>query len=79
MKPVIKLPEGEYYQRVETARGELGVYIISDGNKNPYRVKFRSPNFVNLGVLDHLSRQTKIADLVAIGGSLDLVIPDIDR
>ena len=46
MKPVIKLPEGEYYQRVETARGELGVYIISDGNKNPYRVKFRSPNFV---------------------------------
>jgi NADH-quinone oxidoreductase subunit D len=79
MKPIIKLPEGEYYQRVETARGELGVFVISDGNKNPYRVKFRSPNFVNLSVLDHLARQTKIADLVAIGGSLDLVIPDIDR
>jgi NADH-quinone oxidoreductase subunit D len=79
MKPVIKLPEGEYYQRVETARGELGVYIISDGNKNPYRVKFRSPNFVNLSVLDHISKGFKIADLVAIGGSLDLVIPDIDR
>jgi len=79
MKPVIKLPEGEYYQRVETARGELGVFIISDGNKNPYRVKFRSPNFVNLSVLDHISRGFKIADLVAIGGSLDLVIPDIDR
>jgi NADH-quinone oxidoreductase subunit D/NADH-quinone oxidoreductase subunit C/D len=79
MKPVIKLPEGEYYQRVETARGELGVYIISDGNKNPYRVKFRSPNFVNLGVLNHISKDFKIADLVAIGGSLDLVIPDIDR
>jgi NADH-quinone oxidoreductase subunit D len=79
MKPVIKLPEGEYYQRVETARGELGVYIISDGNKNPYRMKFRSPNFVNLSVLNHIAKGFKIADLVAIGGSLDLVIPDIDR
>jgi NADH-quinone oxidoreductase subunit D len=79
MKPVIKLPEGEYYQRVETARGELGVYIISDGNKNPYRVKFRSPNFVNLSVLNRISSGFKIADLVAIGGSLDLIIPDIDR
>ena len=79
MKPIIKLPEGEYYQRVETARGELGVYIISDGNKYPYRVKFRSPNFVNLSVLNHISKGFKIADLVAIGGSLDLVIPDIDR
>jgi NADH-quinone oxidoreductase subunit D len=79
MKPVIKLPEGEYFQRVETARGELGVFIISDGNKNPYRVKFRSPNFVNLGALNHIAKDFKIADLVAIGGSLDLVIPDIDR
>jgi NADH-quinone oxidoreductase subunit D len=79
MKPIIKLPEGEYFQRVETARGELGVYIISDGNKNPVRVKFRSPNFVNLGVLNHIARDFKIADLVAIGGSLDMIIPDIDR
>jgi len=79
MKPIIKLPEGEYYQRVETARGELGVYIISDGNKNPYRIKFRSPNFSNLWVMNHISKGMKIADLVAISGSLDLVIPDIDR
>ncbi|MGA1976704.1 MAG: NADPH-quinone oxidoreductase [Bacteroidales bacterium] len=79
MKPVIKLPEGEYFQKVETARGELGVLIVSDGNKNPFRVKFRSPNFVNLGVLNHISRDFKIADLVAIAGSLDFVIPDIDR
>jgi NADH-quinone oxidoreductase subunit D len=79
MKPIIRLPEGEYYQRVETARGELGVFIISDGNKNPYRLKFRSPNFVNLGALNLISKDFKIADLVAIGGSLDLVIPDIDR
>jgi len=79
MKPVIKLPEGEYYQSVETARGELGVYIISDGNKNPYRVKFRSPNFVNLSALNMMTKDFKIADLVAISGSLDLIIPDIDR
>jgi NADH-quinone oxidoreductase subunit D len=79
MKAVLKLPAGEYFQRVEAARGELGVYVVSDGNKNPYRVKFRSPNFSNLSVLDHISRGCKIADLVAIGGSLDYVIPDIDR
>jgi NADH-quinone oxidoreductase subunit D len=79
MKPIIRLPEGEYFQRVETARGELGVYVISDGNKNPFRLKFRSPNFVNLGALNLISKDFKIADLVAIGGSLDLVIPDIDR
>jgi len=79
MKAVIKLPAGEYYQRVESARGELGVYCISDGNKTPYRMKFRTPSFSNLGVLDYISREFKIADLVVIGGSLDLVIPDIDR
>jgi NADH-quinone oxidoreductase subunit D len=79
MKAVIKLPAGEYFQRVEAARGELGVYVLSDGNKSPYRMKFRSPNFSNLSALDHISREGKIADLVAIGGSLDYVIPDIDR
>ena len=79
MKPVIKLPAGEYYQRVETSRGELGVYIISDGNKTPYRMHFRSPNLCNLSALDHVSRGVKIADLVAIGASFDFVIPDIDR
>jgi len=79
MKPIIKLPEGEYYQSVETARGELGVYIISKGDKFPVRVKFRTPNFSNLFVIDKLAQGHKIADLVAISGSLDLVIPDIDR
>jgi NADH-quinone oxidoreductase subunit D len=79
MKAVIKLPAGEYFQRVEASRGTLAVYAISDGNKTPFRMKFRSPNFSNLSVLDHASRGCKIADLVAIGGSLDLVIPDIDR
>jgi NADH-quinone oxidoreductase subunit D/NADH-quinone oxidoreductase subunit C/D len=79
MKPIIKLPEGEYFQRVETARGELAVYIVSTGEKNPYRIRFRTPNFSNLFVVDKLSRGMKIADLVAISGSLDLVIPDIDK
>lgn len=79
MKAIIKLPEGEYFQHVETARGELVVHIVSDGNKNPYRVKLRSPNFSNLSVIDKISRGMKIADLIAISGSLDLVIPDLDR
>ena len=79
MKAVLRLPVGEFYQRVETARGELGVYIVSDGNKTPYRMKFRTPNFSNLFVISKLAPGYKIADLIAISGSLDLVIPDIDR
>ncbi|MBP8792000.1 MAG: NADH-quinone oxidoreductase subunit D [Lutibacter sp.] len=76
---VIKLPKGEYYQKVETARGELGVYIISTNTKNPYRVKFRSPGFSNLSLLNHIAVGGKIGDLVASMATLDLVIPDIDR
>jgi NADH:ubiquinone oxidoreductase subunit D len=79
MKPVIKLPEGEYYQRVEAARGEFGVYIVSNGDKYPYRLKLRSPSFSNLSALNTMAKNQKIADLIAIGGSLDYVIPDIDR
>lgn len=78
-KAVIKLPKGEFYQRVETARGELGVYINSDGNKNPYRLKFRSPGFSNLSALNHVAKGGKIGDLVSIMASFDFVIPDIDR
>ena len=78
-KAVIKLPKGEFYQKVETARGEFGVYIISEGMKSPYRLKFRSPGFSNLSALNHMARGCKIADLVAIMSTIDLVIPDIDR
>lgn len=78
-KAVLKLPKGEYYSRVETARGEFGVYIVSEGGMTPYRIKFRSPGFSNLSALDHMTRGSKIGDLVATMGSLDLVIPDIDR
>lgn len=78
-KAVLKLPKGEFYSRAETARGELGVYIVSEGGTTPYRIKFRSPGFSNLSALDHISRGSKIGDLMAIMGTLDLVIPDIDR
>ncbi len=78
-KAVLKLPKGEFYTRVETARGELGVYIVSEGGTTPYRIKFRSPGFSNLSALDHMVRGSKIGDLVATMGTLDLVIPDIDR
>jgi NADH-quinone oxidoreductase subunit D len=78
-KQVIKLPKGEFYQRVETARGEFGVYILSDGNKSPYRLKFRSPGFSNLFVLDTVAKGAKLADLVAIMSTFDYVMPDIDR
>jgi NADH-quinone oxidoreductase subunit D/NADH-quinone oxidoreductase subunit C/D len=78
-KNVLKLNKGEFYQRVETARGEFGVYIVSEGGTTPYRIKFRSPGFSNLSVLDHISKGSKIGDLMASMGTLDLVIPDIDR
>jgi NADH-quinone oxidoreductase subunit D/NADH-quinone oxidoreductase subunit C/D len=78
-KAVLKLPKGEFYSRVETARGEFGVYIISEGGTTPYRIKFRSPGFSNLSALHHMAKGHKIGDLVAIMGTLDLVIPDIDR
>ena len=78
-KAVLKLPKGEFYQRVETARGELGVYIVSEGGTTPYRIKFRSPGFSNLSALDKMVRGSKLGDLIAMMGTLDLVIPDIDR
>ncbi len=78
-KAVLKLPKGEFYTRVETARGELGVYIVSEGATTPYRIKFRSPGFSNLSALHHMAKGSKIGDLMATMGTLDLVIPDIDR
>lgn len=78
-KTLLKLPKGEFYQRVETARGELGVYIVSEGGASPYRIKYRSPNFSNLSALERMSVGGKIGDLVAIMATVDLVIPDIDR
>ena len=78
-KPVIKLPEGSWYSAVEGSRGEFGVYIESRGDKSPYRLKFRSTGLPLVSCIDTISRNAKIADLIAIGGTLDYVVPDIDR
>ena len=74
-----KLPRGSYYSQVETCRGLLGVYIVSDGSDKPYRIKYRSPSFSNLSGLNEMAAGHKIADLVPIIATLDVVIPDIDR
>ena len=79
MKPVIRIPEGSYYAAVEGSRGEFGVFIESRGEKSPYRMKFRSTGLPLVSCLETIARGTKIADLIAIGGTLDYVVPDIDR
>lgn len=70
---------GEVYARTEAPRGDLGFYIISDGSASPYRVKARSSCFVNLSVLPEITRGYMVADLVAILGSIDIVLGEIDR
>lgn len=79
VKGLIRPPKGEVYMRTETPRGELGFYLISDGSQKPYRLKARSPCFVALSVLNEISRGCMIADLVAIIGSLDVVMGEVDR
>lgn len=76
---IIKLPEGHWYQEVEACRGIFGVYIDSKGEKSPYRMKVNGTCLRLVGVVDHLTRGEKIADLITIGGSLDYVVPEIDR
>lgn len=76
---IIKLPEGHWYQEVEACRGIFGVYIDSKGEKSPYRMKINGTCLRLAGVVDHLTRGEKIADLITIGGSLDYVVPEIDR
>lgn len=79
VKGVIKLPEGDFFQRVENARGQFGVHITSRGDKTPYRVKFRSPSMVLVEALKDVAPGGKVADLIMLGGSFDYVIPCIDR
>ncbi|HDQ26728.1 MAG TPA: NADH-quinone oxidoreductase subunit D [bacterium] len=76
---IIKPTPGGCYAKVEGPRGEVGAYVVSAGTDKPYRVKFRSPSFSNLSALNEMCAGVKIADLVAIMGSLDIVIPEIDR
>ena len=78
-KAIIRIPEGEYYQRIEAAKGEFGIYIDSRGDKTPYRLKFRSPSMALVSAMPLICKGEKISDFIGIGGSMDYVIPDIDR
>lgn len=76
---VIKLPVGHWFRTVEGCRGTFGVYLESDGSTSPYRLKLVPPSFTAAAVVDHITRGSKIADLITIGGSLDYIVPDMDR
>jgi NADH-quinone oxidoreductase subunit D len=75
----MKPPRGEVYVRTESPRGTLGVYAVSDGGETPYRVKIRAPSFSNLYALAEMMKGWKIADVIAILGSTDIVLSDVDR
>lgn len=76
---VIKLPAGEVYMRHECPRGELGIHLISDGGKTPYRLKVKSPCFTHVSMLPHVAPGQMIADFVASVGSIDIVLGEVDR
>lgn len=80
-KPVyqVRVPEGESYGRVENPKGELGFYIVSDGSPNPYRYHVRAPSFINLTSMGEMCKGQKIADVVAVLGSIDIVLGEVDR
>jgi NADH-quinone oxidoreductase subunit D len=79
MPKTIKPPAGQIYSRAESPRGEIGFYIISDGSPKPYRYKVRSPAYVNLSVLPEMLKGCLIADCVAVLGSVDIVLGEVDR
>jgi len=72
-------PVGEAYVGIEHSKGELGYYVVSDGTSLPYRFRVRSPDFVNLGVLPHLAQGAMLADVVALIGTIDIVLGSVDR
>jgi NADH-quinone oxidoreductase subunit D len=75
----VRVPKGETYARVEGARGEVGCYLVADGGPKPYRMKWRGASFSNLAVLPHIIPGHKVADVVAIMGSVDPVFGEVDR
>jgi NADH-quinone oxidoreductase subunit D len=76
---LLRPPAGEVYVRAENPRGELGVYLVSDGTDKPYRIKVRPPSFCNLSALRHMLKDAWIADSVVILGALDIVLGEVDR
>ena len=79
MPKKIRPPKGSVYARTETPRGDLGYYIESDGSAIPYRLKMRSPAFTALSVMDEIAAGWLLSDVLAILGSLDIVLGEIDR
>ena len=76
---VLKPPAGEVYHSVEAPKGELGYYVVSDGTTHPYRVRIRPPSFINLQAFDQMIRGHLVADVVAIIGTIDIVMGEVDR
>ena len=74
-----RVPEGEVYQAIESPRGEVGCYMVSDGTQKPYRVHWRGPSFGNLQAIPRMIEGTLIADVIAALGSMDFVLGDTDR
>jgi NADH-quinone oxidoreductase subunit D len=73
------VPAGEVYQAVESPRGEMGYYVVSDGSPKPYRVHVRAPSFANLQALETMCKGRLIADVVAAIGSIDIILGEVDR
>ena len=73
------VPAGATYTAIEAPKGEFGVYLVSDGSSRPYRCKIKAPGFAHLATVDHIGRNSYLADIVAIIGTLDVVFGEIDR
>jgi NADH-quinone oxidoreductase subunit D len=79
MRRIARPPKGEVYSRTESPRGDLAVFLVSDGSDKPYRLKVRAPSFATLQALQPMLRDAFIADAVVVLGSTDIVLGEVDR
>ena len=77
--PTFKIPSGELYTRLESGKGEIGVYIQGNDDVTPWRFKIRAADFNNLQILPHILKGAKVADIMAILGSIDVIMGSVDR